>query len=41
MLSSATADHAAILGHLMVVVPKVAAQEGLEEGYRVVINNGV
>ena len=29
-----------LLGHLMVVANKCAQQEGLAEGYRVVINNG-
>ena len=33
--------HAALLGHLMVIVAKVAAQEGLaDSGYRTVINDG-
>ena len=32
--------HAALLGHLMVVAAKVAAQEGLTDGYRTVINDG-
>ena len=37
----ATPDNAALIGHLFVVVAKVAAQEGLEkDGYRVVINDG-
>ncbi|XP_022711631.1 uncharacterized protein LOC111273881 isoform X2 [Varroa jacobsoni] len=30
-----------LLGHLLLVARKVAAQQGLKEGYRVVINNGV
>lgn len=29
-----------LLGHLLLVAAKVAKQEGLEGGYRVVINNG-
>jgi len=29
-----------LLGHLLVVANKVAEQQGLQEGYRVVINNG-
>lgn len=29
-----------ILGHLMIVAAKVAKQQGLDQGYRVVINNG-
>ncbi len=32
-------DHA-LLGHLLLIVKKVAAQVGLTNGYRVVINNG-
>lgn len=32
-------DHA-LLGHLLLIVKKVAAQGGLTKGYRVVINNG-
>jgi len=32
--------HKDIMGHLMYVASKVAAQEKLEKGYRVVINNG-
>ena len=40
MLERATEKHTEVLGHLLVTVAKVAKQEGLEEGYRVVINNG-
>lgn len=32
--------HEEILGHLMVKIPQIAAQEGLKDGYRVVINDG-
>lgn len=39
-LSKATQEDEALLGHLMLVGHKVAAQLGLENGYRVVINNG-
>lgn len=40
-LSAATADDAALLGHLMWVCAEVARQEGLaENGFRVVTNNG-
>jgi len=39
-LNDATAADQALLGHLLLVVPKVAAQLGLVEGYRVIINNG-
>lgn len=39
-LDKAEDRHVGLLGHLMLVATKVAKQEGLEEGYRVVINNG-
>ena len=39
-ISKATPEHAQLIGHLMVVAAKVAAQEGLSDGYRVVINDG-
>lgn len=39
-LSKATEENKAILGHLLYVAQKVAKQEGLEEGFRVVINDG-
>jgi histidine triad (HIT) family protein len=29
-----------LLGHLMFVAAKVAKEQGLQDGYRVVINNG-
>ena len=32
--------HEEILGHLMVKIPKIAAQEGLKDGFRIVINDG-
>ena len=34
-----SADHA-LMGHLLLTVKRVAAQEGLTNGYRVVINSG-
>mmetsp|Transcript_4970 Transcript_4970/g.5649 ORF Transcript_4970/g.5649 Transcript_4970/m.5649 type:complete len:95 (+) Transcript_4970:123-407(+) len=40
LLSKAEDKHKELLGHLMVTAAKVAEQEGLGEGYRVVINNG-
>lgn len=40
MLSDATDGDTEILGHLLIAASKCAAQEGLDEGYRVVINNG-
>eukprot|EP00347_Sterkiella_histriomuscorum_P017188 403350334 len=39
-LRKATKAHIGLLGHLMWVVGHVAMQENLEEGYRVVINDG-
>jgi len=32
--------HAALLGHMMVTVAKVAKQQGLQDGFRTIINNG-
>merc|ERR1712147_416389 len=40
MLSKATDDDSQLLGHLLTVARKVADQEKLEKGYRIVINNG-
>ena len=40
MLSSATIDDKDLLGHLLLVASKVANQLGVNEGYRIVINNG-
>lgn len=38
-LNDLTEDDAALMGHLMTVVPKIAKQEGISDrGYRVVIN---
>ena len=39
-LRRATKSHITILGHLLLVAGQVAAQEKLEEGYRVIINDG-
>jgi histidine triad (HIT) family protein len=39
-LSTASASDQALMGHLLLTVQRVAAQEGLAHGYRVVINNG-
>lgn len=39
-LSKAEERHESLLGHLMVVAAKVAKQEGLDDGYRIVINDG-
>lgn len=40
MLEQVAEKHTAILGHLLVVCKKIAEQQGLETGYRVVVNNG-
>ncbi len=39
-LMKATDSHVALLGHLMVAAAKIAKQEKLEEGWRLVINDG-
>jgi diadenosine tetraphosphate (Ap4A) HIT family hydrolase len=40
MLSNATPENVPILGSLMYAASVIAKQEGLENGYRIVINNG-
>ncbi|CAL4164591.1 unnamed protein product, partial [Meganyctiphanes norvegica] len=40
MLSDAEDTDAALLGHLMNVARKVAKEQGLEKGYRLIVNNG-
>lgn len=39
-LSKAEPKHEKILGHLLYATRVIAQQEGIEDGYRVVINNG-
>ncbi|CAM9671796.1 unnamed protein product [Phaeothamnion confervicola] len=39
-LSKATPAHEPLLGHLMYVAQLVAKQEGLDNGFRVVVNDG-
>jgi len=39
-LAEAEEEDAELLGHLMLVARTIAAREGLEGGFRVVINNG-
>ncbi|XDV20202.1 hypothetical protein PO909_025561 [Leuciscus waleckii] len=39
-ISEAHNDDAQLLGHLLLVAKNVAKKEGLDEGYRVVINDG-
>uniref|UniRef100_A0A8C4QFF9 Histidine triad nucleotide binding protein 2 n=1 Tax=Eptatretus burgeri TaxID=7764 RepID=A0A8C4QFF9_EPTBU len=40
-ISQATSEHVQLLGHLLLVARNVAEQQGLTDGYRVVINDGV
>ncbi|HEY9725383.1 MAG TPA: histidine triad nucleotide-binding protein [Chroococcales cyanobacterium] len=39
-LSSAQPEDHALMGHLLLTAKRVAEQAGLENGYRLVINNG-
>lgn len=39
-LAEAADDDAALLGHLLMVARDIASRRGLENGFRVVINNG-
>lgn len=39
-LSEATAQDHAVLGHLLLKAKEVAAEAGLTNGYRLVVNNG-
>jgi len=39
-LASAEEEDQALLGHLLLIVKQIAAEAGLANGYRVVINNG-
>ncbi|XP_051750705.1 histidine triad nucleotide-binding protein 2, mitochondrial [Ctenopharyngodon idella] len=39
-ISEAHDDDAQLLGHLLIVAKNVAKKEGLDEGYRVVVNDG-
>ncbi|XP_003747123.1 uncharacterized protein LOC100907821 [Galendromus occidentalis] len=41
MLEKAVASDGNLLGHLILVAKQVAESEGLKDGYRVVVNNGV
>merc|ERR1712080_706763 len=41
MIEKAEDGDGDLLGHLMLTARKVAKEQGLEKGYRVVINNGV
>ena len=39
-LSDATEDHQTILGHLLLVAGKISRQLGVDEAFRLIINNG-
>lgn len=39
-ISAATAEDEALIGHLLVVAAGIARQEGLADGYRLVVNDG-
>ncbi|PRP84191.1 hypothetical protein PROFUN_08391 [Planoprotostelium fungivorum] len=39
-LSKAKPEHERVLGHLLLVAQKVAYNEGLDDGFRIVINDG-
>uniref|UniRef100_A0A3B3ZTU2 HIT domain-containing protein n=1 Tax=Periophthalmus magnuspinnatus TaxID=409849 RepID=A0A3B3ZTU2_9GOBI len=39
-ISEAKDDDTELLGHLLVIAKNVAKKEGLQEGYRIVINDG-
>lgn len=39
-LCDATAEDQSLLGHLMCVAPKIAAEHGHGEAFRLVVNNG-
>ena len=39
-LDDLSADNAELMGHMMLKIKEVAAQEGLDNGYRCVINTG-
>lgn len=39
-LMEAGASHQALLGKMMLLAPKLAKELGLEQGFRVVVNNG-
>ena len=39
-LSEIGAEDCSLVGHLLHVATRIAAQEGMEGGYRIVINNG-
>lgn len=40
-ISEAKREDAGILSHLLLTAPKIAAQCGLDKGFRLVVNNGI
>ena len=38
--AAVTEEDAALIGHIFAVIAKIAAEQGLENGYRVVTNSG-
>lgn len=39
-LSDATAEDQALMGHMLLTLPKIAAQQGLDSGFKTHINTG-
>ncbi|NYF78851.1 histidine triad nucleotide-binding protein [Granulicella arctica] len=39
-MAHTTAEHAGLLGHLAAAAARIALEQGLEKGYRIVINTG-
>ncbi len=39
-IAEATPAHAELVGHLLLVAARVAADQGLRDGFRLVVNNG-
>ncbi len=39
-LDAATEEDAELISHIMLKIPELAKEQGIETGYRVVINNG-
>ncbi len=40
MLSAVEPQDQVLLGHLLITAPKIAKEQGLDNGFRLVINNG-
>lgn len=40
-LSLAAQEDAELLAHLMLTAPKIAKEQGLQDGFRIVVNNGI